>query len=127
MKAKMLAAGMLLMLTALAATGYAPAQNSERLITVLNPVVANKMPDRQPLSPRLDTLQGKTLYLVDIGWGGPQAAPGVYEEMKAWFAKNIPTLKIQVRRIKGSYETDDKELWKEIAQNGNAAMIGIAG
>jgi len=47
--------------------------------------------------------------------------------MKAWFAKNIPTLKIQVRRIRGGYESDDKELWKEISQNANAAMIGIAG
>ncbi len=127
MKVKTLSASLLLVVAALAATSYAPAQNSERLITVLNPIVANKMPDRLPLSPRLDTLEGKTLYLVDIGWGGPQAAPGVYEEMKAWFAKNIPSLKIQVRRVKGSYESDQKELWKEIAENGNAAMIGIAG
>ena len=127
MKLKAVAASVFLVLVAIAVTGYVPAQDSERLITVLNPAVANKMADRLPLSPRLDSLEGKTLYLVDIGWGGPQAAPGVYEEMKAWFAKNIPTLKIQVRRIRGGYETDDKELWKEIAQNANAAMIGIAG
>jgi hypothetical protein len=127
MKVKVLAASVFLVIAAVAVTGYAPAQDSERLITVLNPAVANKMADRLPLSPRLDTLEGKTLYLVDIGWGGPQAAPGVYEEMRAWFAKNIPSLKIQVRRIKGGYETDDKELWKEIGQNANAAMIGIAG
>jgi hypothetical protein len=127
MKRKALSASLLLVMAALAITAYAPAQNSERLITVLNPAVANKMADRLPLSPRLDTLEGKTLYLVDIGWGGPQAAPGVYEEMKAWFARNIPGLKIQVRRVKGSYEADQKELWSEIAQNANAAMIGIAG
>ena len=127
MRVKVLAASLFLVIAAIAVTGYAPAQDSERLITVLNPAVANKMADRLPLSPRLDTLEGKTLYLVDIGWGGPQAAPSVYEEMKAWFAKNIPTLKIQVRRIRGGYESDDKELWKEISQNANAAMIGIAG
>ncbi len=115
------------MIAATVMVAYGPAQNAGQLITVMNPAVANKMADRLPLSPRLDTLEGKTLYLVDIGWGGPQAAASVYEEMKAWFAKNIPTLKIQVRRIRGGYETDDKELWKEIGQNANAAMIGIAG
>ena len=127
MKVKVLAASLFLVIAAIAATGYAPAQDSGRLITVLNPAVANKMADRLPLSPRLDTLEGKTLYLVDIGWGGPQAGASVYEEMKVWFAKNIPTLKIQVRRIRGGYETDDKELWKEIGQNANAALLGIAG
>jgi len=127
MQVKVLAANVVLILATVAVTGYAPAQDSGRLITVLNPAVANKMAVRQPLSPRLDTLEGKTLYLVDIGWGGPQAGASVYEEMKAWFAKNIPTLKIQVRRIRGGYETDDKELWKEIGQNANAALLGIAG
>ncbi len=48
------------------------------------------MVDRVPLTPRLSTLEGKTIFLVDIGWGGDQAAPGIYEEMKAWFAKNMP-------------------------------------
>jgi len=126
-KRKMMSASLFLVIAATVMVAYAPAQNAGQLITVMNPAVANKMADRLPLSPRLDTLEGKTLYLVDIGWGGPQAAASVYEEMKAWFAKNIPTLKIQVRRIRGGYETDDKELWKEIGQNANAAMIGIAG
>ena len=127
MKPKVFFAGLALGVAAMAGTANAPAQNGERLITVLNPAVASKMADRLPLSPRLDTLEGKTIYLVDIGWGGPHAAPSVYEEMQAWFAKNMPSVKIQIRRIKGSYETDDKDLWKEIAQNANAAMIGIAG
>ncbi len=127
MKNKMMSASLLLVIAAIAMVAYAPAQNAGQLITVMNPAVENKMADRLPLSPRLDTLEGKTLYLVDIGWGGPLSAASVYEEMKAWFAKNIPTLKIQVRRIRGGYETDDKELWKEIGQNANAAMLGIAG
>ena len=127
MKSKTLTASLWLLIAGIAVTAYAPAQDAERLITVMNPAVANKMADRLPLSPRLDTLEGKTIYLVDIGWGGPQAAASVYEEMQAWFAKNMPSVKIQVRRIRGGYETDDKELWKEIGQNANAAMLGIAG
>ncbi len=112
---------------ALVTAGYSPAQNTGPLITVMNPAVANKMADRLPLSPRLDTIEGKTIYLVDIGWGGPQAAPSIYEEIQAWFARNRPSVKVVLRRIKGSYESDDPDLWKEIKQNGHAALIGIAG
>ena len=85
------------------------------------------MVDRIPLAPRLDTLEGKTIYLVDIGWGGPQAAPSIYAEMKAWFAQKMPSVKIEIRTIKGSYMEDQPELWKEIKEKGHAAMIGISG
>jgi hypothetical protein len=106
---------------------FTAAQNIEPKITVLNPAVANKMPERLPLSPRLDTLEGKTLFMVDIGWGGPDAAPSVYAEIQAWFAKNMPSVKTQIRRIKGSYDSDYPDLWKEIATKGNAALVGISG
>jgi len=32
-----------------------------------------------------------------------------------------------IKRKKGPYSQDDPELWKEIAKNGNAAMVGISG
>ena len=85
------------------------------------------MVDRVPLSPRLDTLEGKTLYLVDINWGGPDAANSVFQEEQAWFAEHIPSLKIVIKKKAGMYSTDDKPLWAEIKKNANAAMIGISG
>jgi hypothetical protein len=97
------------------------------LITVLNPAVTNKMAERIPLSPRLNTLEGKTIYLVDISWGGPEAAYTVFEEMKSWFAQNMPSTKIVIKRKAGMYTVDDPVLWKEIAANAQGALIGISG
>ena len=127
MKGKPLLASFLLVIAGLVLTGYAPAQGAGTgKITVLNPAIASSMVKRIPLSPRLDTLEGKTLYMVDVNWGGPDAAYSVYEEMQDWFAKNMPSVKTVIRRIKGPSQ-DDPELWKEIAKNGHAAIMGIAG
>ena len=128
MTKKCLLTGSMLVIAALVFSGLLPGQSGRAdKITVLNPAIASTMVKRLPLSPRLDTLEGKTLYLVDIGWGGPDAAYSVYEEMQAWFAQNMPGVKIVIKRKKGSYGQDDPDLWKEIAKSGNAAMVGISG
>jgi hypothetical protein len=121
-KIKIWPAILIILLIAVCSTAY-----SSEKITVLNPTPPNRMVDRVPLTPRLDSLEGKTIFLVDIGWGGPQAAPSIYEEMKAWFAQNMPSVKVEIRTIKGFYMQDQPELLKEISEKGDAAMFGIAG
>ena len=114
---------LIILLTAVCSTAY----SAENKIRVLNPTPPNRMVDRVPLTPRLDTLEGKTIFMVDIGWGGKDAAPSIYREMKAWFAQNMPSVKIEVRGIKGFYMQDQPELLKEISEKSDAAMFGIAG
>ena len=107
---------------------YSPAgSSSEKLITVMNPAIANNLVERAPLIPRLDTLEGKTLYMVDVQWGGPEAAYSVFEEMHAWFSENMPSVRTVLRRTKGNIFSDDPDLWKEIGEKGDAAIVGIAG
>ena len=125
MKNKYLFTGLLLLIAAIMLSTGCNTANSK--ITVLNPAITSTMADREPLSPRLDTLDGKTIYLVDINWGGPDAAYSVFEEISAWFAQNNPNVKIVIKKKAGMYTQDDPALWKEIAEKGNAAIIGISG
>jgi hypothetical protein len=98
-----------------------------KLITVLNPAVTEKLADRVALAPRLDTLENKTIYIVDMNYEGMIGTP-VLGEMKAWFAKNMPSVKVILKLKKGSYIEDDAGLWKEIAANkGNGVILGVAG
>jgi hypothetical protein len=103
------------------------AVSTDRLITVLNPAVTEKLASRVPLAPRLSTLEGKTIYIVDMNYEGMEGTP-VLGEMKAWFAKNMPSVKIILKLKSGSYISDDPALWQEIAANkANGVILGVAG
>lgn len=80
---------------------------------------------KESLAKRLDTLDGKTIYLVDIGYGGS------YKFMQAverWFKRNMPSVTTVRRRKAGSaFRDDSQELWEEIKAKGHAAVIGVGG
>ena len=106
------------------AFGTAQAAQRQQLITVMNPAIAGKLAKRLPLSPRLHTLKGKTIYMVDNQWGGPQGAYQLFEEIQAWFKVHMPSVKVVLRRTKDNMFGDDPALWKEIKEKGDAAIIG---
>jgi len=98
------------------------------LVTSLNPAVTPKLATRIPLAPRLDTLDGKTIYLVDTDWGGMGQNDGILQEMQAWFAEHAPRVKTVIKVKKGNFVTDDPALWKEIADaKGDGVVLGVAG
>jgi hypothetical protein len=114
--------------TAPTAAPEAPASMTDRLITALNPAVTPKLAERKPLAPRLDKLEGKTIYLVDTDWGGMGQNDGILQEMQSWFAENMPSVKTIIKVKKGNFVTDDPALWKEIADNkGDGVVLGVAG
>ena len=96
-------------------------------LTVLNPAVASRMADRVPLAPRPDSLDGKTIYMVAINWGGTEAALNVFEEMRSWFSRSMPGVQTVIKIKKGGYDADDPDLWKEISGKGDGAILGVSG
>ena len=75
-----------------------------------------------PMAPRLDSLDGKTVYLVDTGFEGGGM---LLEQIRLWFTRNMPTVNAVFKRKAGPYMEDDPALWKEIKEKGNAAIMAI--
>jgi hypothetical protein len=76
------------------------------------------------MAPRLEKLGGKTVYLVDTGFGG---SAEFMAELQDWFKRNRPDIKTELRRKKTGMFTDEPELWAEIKKNGDAAILGVGG
>lgn len=86
---------------------------------------ASRSQSLSSLAPRLDSLNGKTLYLVDTGFGG---SGKFLDQVQAWFAEHMPSVKTARRRKTGNIFRDDtKDLWAEIKEKGQAAILGVAG
>src|ERR1700683_4188561 len=75
-----------------------------------------------PMAPRLDSIHGKTIYLVDTGF---MSGGVLLQQMQIWFNKNYPDVTVVFRKKAGSYMEEDPPLWKEIKEKGNAAIMAI--
>lgn len=105
---------------ALACAGTAMA--AEQLYTVLNPTGNPPPIQLRAMAPRPASLSGKTVYLVDETFDGGDI---FLEEMQKWMAVHMPDVKTVFRRKKGSYFTDDPDLWKEIKSVDGLMVMAI--
>ena len=76
------------------------------------------------MAERLDTLEGKTVYLVNTGFAGSKE---FLEEAQDWFKRNRIGVKTVLKNKTTSMFTDDPTLWKEIKENGDAVVFGVGG
>jgi len=91
-------------------------------ITVLNPMGTPPPITLKPQAPRLDTLDGKTIYFVNTGYIGTDR---LMEVMSDWFKANYPKTNIVIKRSAGGMTGVDKTLWAEIGEKGDAAIVGL--
>ena len=91
-------------------------------VTAINPKGTPPAIQLIPMAPRLDSLDGKTVYLVDTGFHGSDI---LLNQIQIWFSKNMPNVTTVFRRKAGPYAEDDPALWKEIKAKGNAVIMAV--
>lgn len=94
----------------------------EQKITVLSPMGIPPAIQLKTMAPRLDTLDGKTVYLVDVGYVGTDI---LLKEVEDWFKTNMPKVNIVYRRKFGFFTSEDPFLWREIKEKGHAMVMGV--
>jgi hypothetical protein len=91
-------------------------------ITVLNPLGQPPAIVRVPMAPRIADLNGKTIYIVDIGFTDTHQ---LFTEMQKLLAAKYPRTTWIVRTKIGTYFDDDPKLWAEIKEKGNGMIMGV--
>lgn len=91
-------------------------------VTVLDPT--GYPPEVKGKSPaaRLDSLDGRTVYLVDSRFDDSLE---LLAQIEAWFAQAMPSVEVRVRQLASTYAKDDPDLWEEIQRDGHAAILGV--
>jgi hypothetical protein len=95
---------------------------TERLTTVMNPMGYPPRVPPRPMAPRLDSLDGKTIFLVDCRFDDSDL---LLQQVQGWFAEHMPAVKTELVRLSNVYNKDDPELWAHIKANGQAAIVGV--
>jgi hypothetical protein len=93
-------------------------------ITVFNPMGTPPPVTMIPQAPRLGTLDGKTIYFINTGFIGTDRLMAV---MMDWFKANYPKTNIVYKDSKGGAGLAElsKDLWTEITEKGDAAIVGL--
>ena len=93
---------------------------STEKITVLNPMGTPPPIEAKQMAPRLDTLDGKTIYFVNTGYIGTDRLMAV---MTDWFKENYPKTNIVMAR--GSMTSIPPAVMAEIGEKADAAIVGL--
>jgi len=120
MKVKIGASLMATVFTVFLCSGISLAQ--EPKITVYNPLGQPPAIARVPMAPRLDSLDGKTIYIVDIGFTDTHQ---FFTEMQKLLGERYPKTTWVVRTKIGTYFDDDPKLWAEIKGQGHGMIMGV--
>jgi hypothetical protein len=91
------------------------------LVTVHDPRGFPPQVAAKPLAPRLESLDGKRVYLVDCLFDNSDV---FMRELQRWFGEQLPEVHTMLARPSASW-ADDPELRSAIMADGDAAILGV--
>ncbi|HEY7062872.1 MAG TPA: hypothetical protein VII06_15455 [Chloroflexota bacterium] len=90
--------------------------------SVLNPMGYPPKVSPKALAPRLDSLNGKRLFLVDCRFDDSDL---FLTQVRDWLVEHMPQVETELVRLSSVYTRDDPETWARIRANGDAALVGV--
>ncbi len=73
------------------------------------------------LAPRLESLDGKVIYLVDCLFDNSEA---FMREIKDWFGSHLPAVETRIIKPRESW-VDDPDMRRRIENDGDGAILGV--
>jgi hypothetical protein len=109
-------------LTAVGSTDALAANEKEPVLTVYNPLGTPPPITLLPMAPRLDTIEGKTIYIVNDGYPGSGILLG---ELTAVMKEKYPGTTFVYKDKPGGMGREDADLWKEMEEKADAMIIAL--
>ena len=91
-------------------------------VCALNPMGYAPTIEQLGMAPRFESLNGKTIYLVDVHFVDGDK---LLQQMQAWFAEHLPEAKTILASKAGVYTEDDPKLFGEIRAHDAAAVMAV--
>lgn len=101
-------------------SGALAATEKEPVITVLNPLGTPPPIEVKQMAPRLTTLDGKTIYLINTGF--PNSGR-LLEEIGNWFKANYPKTNMVMSRA--GMDNIPQNVMAEIKEKADAVILGV--
>lgn len=91
------------------------------LITVHDPRGYPPTVSAKRLAPRLRSLEGKTLHLVDCLFDNSEL---FMQQLQAWFAQHLPSVKTEIVKPRESW-VDDPVMRAKVVREADAAVFAV--
>jgi hypothetical protein len=73
------------------------------------------------LAPRLESLDGKVIFLVDCQFDNSDV---FMQQMREWFAEHLPRVQTRIIETRESW-VDDANMRATVAREGDGAILGV--
>ena len=94
----------------------------DTILTVYNPLGTPPPITLKDMAPRLDSINGKTIYIVNDGYPGSGI---LLKELTAVMTEKYPDTKFVYKDKPGGMGSEDEALWNEINEKGDAMIIAL--